>query len=117
GQEMPARFGHGSSADDCSRVFHRRKHEVPSPYARDDLANHKWSTGNCSLAYDDARVGRVRPKENRRQGAGATTSELAPSGGRGYEYGRTTEPGFFARGGKRRDCGGAHDGIRRPTPC
>src|SRR5216683_2933810 len=31
--------------------------------------------------------------------------------------GRTTEPGFFARGGKRGDCGGAHDGIRRPAPC
>src|SRR6267143_1680507 len=30
--------------------------------------------------------------------------------------GRTTEPGFFARGGKRGDCRGAHHGIRGPAP-
>src|SRR5437016_5653741 len=67
-------------------------------------ANRKWSTGNYSLAYDDARVGKVRPKENRRQGAlrvleGKPALQLLNSRRlrRGYEYGRTTEPGLFAR--------------------
>src|SRR6266850_2393637 len=43
--------------------------------------NRKLSTGNCALAYDGAHVDRVRPRENRRQDAGATTSEPAVSGG------------------------------------
>src|ERR1700686_4024594 len=55
-QEMPARFGHGSSAQHCSRVLRPEKMESLSCRAG-WLANRKWSTGNCALAYDGARLG------------------------------------------------------------
>src|SRR5260370_523375 len=67
GQEVPARFGHGCSAQHCSRVSRPEKMESLSCQAGWP-ANRKWSTGNCALAHAGWRVRTTRPREKRRQG-------------------------------------------------